>query len=218
MSIERIFSELNSRNFKFIANGRPFELPHLNTMKKEIIDAYNNTDYRNAAGEVVKYSVMMHLFNSSGNAAFIQELRKLPLREADRIFLAWWDWSGIELGKYYGALDIVNEFPNAFEMDLLELKLSFKDFFDMSLRLQHNIVYALQREMESYLFTEINNYSYRWGVIKEFLARQEENFIAANSKKEAAPYKVPRPFPEEGRHIITEDQQEKINKLLPDIF
>lgn len=219
MSLDRIFSELQSRSFRVRINGKNIDLPHLNTMKPAIYDAYMNPENING-DTLIKVLFAWELFRASGSPAFIRELDTLSKKDAMKIFDAWWEWSGVDLGKYLGALGAVGKYPNALEMDLFTVSMTLKDFFNASLRQQVALIINFSRDPSSNLYAEVAGFEYRWGVIEEILALQAENFVAANSDKKSKEWKIPRPKPDESKTArqYTPEQQKRIQAKLGDLF
>jgi hypothetical protein len=213
MSIDRIFAELNSRQFRFVVDGKQYELPHLNSLKSVINEAYGLLDEN---GNVANDRLMIFLFNNSGNLQWATKLRTVKIKEARVIYAAWQEWSGFELGKYFGVLSIVDKYLAAIELDLFEKNMTYSSFFELSPRSQINIIASFGQDMESNLFTKVNNYKYRWSVLKEFAAQQLEVFVMANSEEGAEKYHAERPY-DASEHIeISDEQQSKImEKLTP---
>lgn len=213
MSIDRIFSELNSRQFKFIVDGKQYELPHLNSLKSVINEAYGLVDEN---GNISNDRLMIFLFNNSGNLQWATKMRTVKIREARVIYAAWQDWSGFEMGKLFGVLGVIDKHPAAIELDLFEKNMTYSSFFELSPRSQINIIESFGQDSESNLFTKVNKYKYRWSVLKELAAQQLEAFVMANSEEGAEVYHAERPYDASGQIEITDEQQSKImEKLSP---
>lgn len=98
MSLERIFSELDSRKFQFVIDGRKYELPHLNTMKKEL---HSINEMYSKSGELSEVEIMFLLFAAS-REPFARIYKKCKLKDLKVIFKQWFVWSGFSLEKLYG--------------------------------------------------------------------------------------------------------------------
>lgn len=99
MSVDRIFAELNSRQFKFVVDGQAFELPHLNTMKVALRDVHA------MAGDSKRFSdikAIFFLFDAAGNARWSARMREMSFGDVKKIYEAWFEWSGFTLGKSSG--------------------------------------------------------------------------------------------------------------------
>jgi hypothetical protein len=213
MSIDRIFSELNSRQFKFIVDGEAFELPHMNSMKSVIQEAYGMLDEN---GNIANDRLMIFLFTNAGNLKWATKLKTIKIKEARKIYTAWQEWSGFELGKYLGVLSMVDKYLDAVELDLLEKNINFRIFFEESPRTQINIIYSLGKDRSSNLFTVANDLEYRWGWIPELLTQQLEAFVTANSEEGTKPFEADRPYNTNQQVEVSEETQAQImEKLTP---
>lgn len=119
-----------------------------------------------------------------------------------------------QFGKTLWAWEIVGDYFQALEMDLLKLKLSLDDYFQFSVRQQIAIIEKLLSDQSSYLYAEYNNLEYRWGIVEELLTQANENFINANSAKGAKVYKGVRPYSANKPVQISDEQQKLINEKL----
>lgn len=53
-------------------------------------------------GEIREHTMMFWLFDATGNPAWSNQFREMSMKECKKIFKAWQDWSGFEVGKFYG--------------------------------------------------------------------------------------------------------------------
>jgi hypothetical protein len=219
MTIDRIFNELASREFKFIVNGTSYALPHLNSMKPAVLAAFSNPANKDNNGDVIEIMIAQEIFDATGNAKFIKDRQYFTLKETNRLFRDWWKWSGVDMGKFLWVLAQLEENPDALEIDLLEMGQNFEGFFSMSLRTWVNLVSSFANKPGSALYTALEGLEYRWPLDVELLARINDVLVQANFKNpEDAQVPRPKKSNKKTAENITPTRQAEIKARLLPIF
>lgn len=214
MQKDRIFMELKSREFQFVANGVKYKLPHLNQMKGAVLEARERVSH----GEMTQVGLIYYMFEASGNTKWAKDCGKLTFRQLKEIFDKWFEWSGVSFLKVMAALEIIGDYPDAVEADLLtKMHMTLPDLIGMPFRTIINVVDFLRKDMSSYLCAELQEFDYKWSRELEILSQISENFVTANSKSDK-PHHSPRPYDNKPKYRetvkLTEKEQAKIHSML----
>lgn len=97
MALERLFNELDSREFIIVIDGKKYRISHLNQLKSVLKDLAVKAE----TSRLSENELIFTLFDAAGDKAFQKAWRTLSLREVKKIHKAWHEWSGFAPEKSF---------------------------------------------------------------------------------------------------------------------
>lgn len=220
MSLEIINRELQGRSFQASISGELFRLPSLDTkeLKAELRAIFieekekRKTNKKFYFSDVQKLSRLIKVVNDPRLSA---ASRSLKLREASKLFSEWWSWSGVDYSKYYGVLEFVDSFGDAFEIDLYGKNIKgYSEFFDLSLRSQCSLLESILSDLSSKSIYTSQKWEFPWSLEAELISKAIDVIAQVASGGQLKGIFVLRPWSKKATEVNEKPVSDEERKLI----